>query len=85
VKTRRFFSHIFVCKERKLFDLHPAGLGPEPCDTKSQNAAIAVCRISKECVEVARAQGEPGILEIALNAAARVRTDCPLEAAAVGL
>ena len=33
----------------------------------------------------ARTQGEPGIIEIAENAAARVRTDCPLEAEAGGV
>ena len=34
----------------------------------------------KETVELAGRKGEHGILEIALNAAGRVRTDCPLEA-----
>jgi hypothetical protein len=32
-----------------------------------------------------RGEGEPGIIEIAENAAARVRTDCPVEAEAAGL
>jgi hypothetical protein len=50
-----------------------------------QHAAVELCRVAAESLELARALGEPEILEIAENAAARVRTRCPIESAAAGL
>ena len=37
------------------------------------------------CVDLARVHGDPGIIEIAESAAARVRKSCPVEATAAGL
>jgi hypothetical protein len=60
-------------------------------DTEPRNsvnwkqAAVELCRLTAESLELARALGEPEILEIAESAAAKVRTNCPLEAEAVGL
>ena len=61
-------------------------LDTEPPNSANwKNAAVELCRLSAESLELARALGQPEILEIAENAAARVRTRCPIEAAAAGL
>jgi hypothetical protein len=60
-------------------------------DTEPRNsvnwkqAAVELARVSKESLELAWTMADPNILEIAENAAATVRTNCPLEAAAAGL
>jgi hypothetical protein len=61
------------------------GSNLQPYDPKSYNGAGELARMSKESLDLARALGEPGILEIAEGAAARVRNQCPVEAAAAGL
>jgi hypothetical protein len=50
-----------------------------------KNAATQLARIARESLDLARALGEPGILEIAESAAARVRSQSPVEAEAAGL
>jgi hypothetical protein len=50
-----------------------------------KHAAGELARIAKESLDLARAQGQPDILAIAESAAARVRSQCPLEAEAAGL
>jgi hypothetical protein len=50
-----------------------------------RNAAAELARLSKESLELARTLADPDILAIASEAAARVRTNCPLEAEAAGL
>jgi hypothetical protein len=53
---------------------------------RSHRTLPRLCRVSKETVKTRPAsQGEPNIIEIAESAAARVRTDCPVESAALGL
>ena len=39
-----------------------------------QNAVCELCRVTRECLELAWVQGDPSIIEIAETAAARVRT-----------
>jgi hypothetical protein len=50
-----------------------------------KNATGELCRVTRECLELARVQGESGIIEIAESAAAKVRGQCPIEAAMAGL
>jgi hypothetical protein len=50
-----------------------------------KNAAGELCRLTKESLDLARALGDPNILSAAESAAARVRSQCPVEAAAAGL
>ena len=50
-----------------------------------QNAAVKLAQLSKESLELSRTLADPNILAIAENAAARVRTNCPVEAQAAGL
>ena len=50
-----------------------------------KKAATELCRLTKESLDLARALGEPNILDAAESAAARVRNQCPVEAAAAGL
>jgi hypothetical protein len=49
-----------------------------------KNAAGELCQVSKQCLELARVHGDPGIIEIAESAAAKVRKSCPVEATAAG-
>ena len=56
-----------------------------PNSVNWKQAAVELARVSKESLELAWTLADPNILEIAENAAARVRTNCPLEAAAAGL
>jgi hypothetical protein len=41
--------------------------------------------MTKESLDLARALGDPNILDVAESAAASVRTQCPIEAEKVGL
>jgi hypothetical protein len=50
------------------------GSNLQPYDPKSHKAASKLCRVSKECVELARVQGDQNIIEIAESAATRVRS-----------
>jgi hypothetical protein len=50
-----------------------------------KNAAVELCRVTKESLDLARALGDPPILDAAESAAGRVRTQCPAEAEKVGL
>jgi hypothetical protein len=50
-----------------------------------RNAAGELARVSKECVNLALRQGDPDIIDIATTAAARVKTQCPVEAEKAGL
>ena len=40
------------------------GSNLQPYDPKSHDAAGELCRVSKECVELARVQGDPTIIDI---------------------
>ena len=60
-------------------------------DTQAPNssawklAATELVTMTKESLDLARALDDQNILEVAQSAAATVRTQCPVEAAAVGL
>jgi hypothetical protein len=56
-----------------------------PNSAQWKDAAGELCRLTKESLDLARVLGEPNMLEIAESAAARVRAQCPVEAAAAGL
>jgi hypothetical protein len=50
-----------------------------------QNAVGELCRVTRECLEFARVQSDRNMLDVAESAAARVRTQCPIEAGAAGV